>query len=196
MCHSVCPNRSAPLVANSRESSSWCSPRMFTANLRAFSILGQVVEVRATQNSTSGGSSDTDVNEFAATPAGSPSESAVMMVTPVANWPSVRRNASWSGRRTSSGVACASSVTSPARSRFVGEVEHQTLVGGDDLRPVDACRQILRVREDVVDVVVGVRGAVVEEDEPLRAGFTCHVHCVVDGRVPEVTLGLVLGDRV
>jgi hypothetical protein len=46
---------------------------------------GHVVDVRATQNSTKGGSSDTDVNEFAATPAGSPSEIAVMIVTPVAN---------------------------------------------------------------------------------------------------------------
>ena len=58
---------------------------MFTANLRACSMRGHVVDVRATQNSTSGGSSDTDVNELAATPAGSPSETAVMIVTPVAN---------------------------------------------------------------------------------------------------------------
>ena len=39
---------------------------------------------------------------------------AVMIVTPVANCPRVRRKASWSGRRTSSGTRLVSSLTSPA----------------------------------------------------------------------------------
>ena len=45
---------------------------------------GQVDEVFAAQKSTSGGSSDTDVNELAAMPTGSSSSIAVMTVTPVA----------------------------------------------------------------------------------------------------------------
>ncbi len=70
-----------------RETSSWCSLRMLTVNLPAASILGQVDESFDAQNSTSGGSSDTDVNEFADTPMGSFPSMAVMMVTPVAKCP-------------------------------------------------------------------------------------------------------------
>ena len=43
-------------------------------------------------HSTSGGSSDTELNEFAVIPTGRPSgASAVITVTPVAKWPSARR---------------------------------------------------------------------------------------------------------
>ena len=45
---------------------------------------GHVLDDFATQNSTSGGSSDTDVNELAAMPTGSSPSIAVMIVTPVA----------------------------------------------------------------------------------------------------------------
>src|SRR5215218_1863982 len=68
--HPMRLNRSAPLVANTRQTSSWCSLRMLTVNLPASSILGHVDESFDAQNSTSGGSSDTDVNEFADTPMG------------------------------------------------------------------------------------------------------------------------------
>src|SRR5438477_8812967 len=86
-------NLSAPLVAITRQSSSWSSPRMFTQNLPARSMRGHVVLAYAAQNATSGGSSDTDVNEFAARPTGSPpsGSTAVMTVTPVAKWPSTDR---------------------------------------------------------------------------------------------------------
>jgi hypothetical protein len=46
-----------------------------------------------TQNKTSGGSSDSDVNEFAVIALIEPSTSVAMMVTPVANRPTVCRNA-------------------------------------------------------------------------------------------------------
>src|SRR4051812_47231222 len=58
---------------------------------------GHVLDDFAAQNSTSGGSSDTDENEFAARPTGSPSLIAVMMVTPVAKCPSTARKAEASG---------------------------------------------------------------------------------------------------
>jgi len=85
--HPMRLNRSAPLVANTRQTSSWCSLRMLTVNLPAASILGQVDESFDAQNSTSGGSSDTDEKEFADTPMGSFPSMAVMMVTPVAKCP-------------------------------------------------------------------------------------------------------------
>ena len=46
---------------------------------------GHVDDVWATQNRISGGSSDSDVKEFAAMPTGSSPSIAVMIVTPVAN---------------------------------------------------------------------------------------------------------------
>jgi hypothetical protein len=45
---------------------------------------GQVEDDFAAQNNTSGGSSDTDVNELAAMPTGSSPSTAVTMTTPVA----------------------------------------------------------------------------------------------------------------
>ena len=56
--------------------------------------LGQLVLVCATQNATSGGSSDTEVKELAARPHGSRfiGSSAVIATTPVANLPSTDRN--------------------------------------------------------------------------------------------------------
>ena len=42
-----------------------------------------------TQNSTSGGSSDSDVNELAVSACTVPSISVAITVTPVANWPTV-----------------------------------------------------------------------------------------------------------
>ena len=48
-------------------------------------IRGHVDDFRPTQNATSGGSIDTDVNEFTDSPRGAPASSApVTMVTPVA----------------------------------------------------------------------------------------------------------------
>jgi hypothetical protein len=49
---------------------------------------------------SSGGSSDTDVNEFAVTPTGIPSSAVVVtIVTPVAKQPNIRRNAMGFGAR-------------------------------------------------------------------------------------------------
>ena len=79
--------RSAPFCANSRQISSPSSSRKLAAHLPACWIRGQVVDDFAAQNSTSGGSSDTDVNELHAMPTGSSPSIAVTMTTPVAKWP-------------------------------------------------------------------------------------------------------------
>ena len=68
---SMCANRSAPFCANRRQTSSPSSSRMFAAHLPAAWMRGHVVDDFAAQNSTSGGSSDTDVNELHAMPTGS-----------------------------------------------------------------------------------------------------------------------------
>src|SRR6266498_15977 len=68
--HPMRLNRSAPLVANTRQTSSWCSLRMLTVNFARASIFGHVVESFDAQNNTNGGSSETDVNELADTPTG------------------------------------------------------------------------------------------------------------------------------
>src|SRR6476661_10573013 len=62
---------------------------------------GQVLDDFAAQNSTSGGSSDTDVNELAARPTGSSPSIAVITVMPVAKWPRTERNDAASGPITS-----------------------------------------------------------------------------------------------
>ncbi len=54
-------------------------------------------ELRAGQNDTKGGSSETDVSELTISPAGSPSGAAVTNATPVANLPSASRNEHASG---------------------------------------------------------------------------------------------------
>ena len=62
--------RSVPLSANLRVASSWWPAMMFTQNRPLSRMPGQVVDDLAGQNRISGGSSDTDVTEFAAMPVG------------------------------------------------------------------------------------------------------------------------------
>ena len=76
---------------------SWCSSSTFTQKWPARWIRGQVLDVFAAQKSTSGGSSDTEVKEFAAIPTGSPSSIAVMTVMPVAKCPRTDRKDAPSG---------------------------------------------------------------------------------------------------
>src|SRR5438067_4103801 len=75
-------NLSPPLTANRRDNSSCSSLNRFTQKWPAALMCGHVVELWAAQNDTSGGSSETDVNELAARPYGLPSSRAVMTVTP------------------------------------------------------------------------------------------------------------------
>src|SRR5918997_6626736 len=65
-------NRSRPGLANVRERASWSSARTFTQNMPAARRLGHVVDDRATQKATSGGSRDTDVKELTDKPRGCP----------------------------------------------------------------------------------------------------------------------------
>src|SRR5215471_10265763 len=101
---------------------------MFTANTPARSIRGQVDDECATQNNTSGGSSDNDANAFAAIPTGSPSSIAVMIVTPVAKFPSTSR------KRRSSGVTTTSPAGGSAIARRAAELHDESVGGGEDLR--------------------------------------------------------------
>ena len=68
----ISANLSAAFDANTRLTSSWSSARMFTQNLPADWILGQLLDALAGQNSTSGGSSDNEAKEPMAMPTGTP----------------------------------------------------------------------------------------------------------------------------
>ena len=68
----------------------------------------QLLDAFAGQNSTSGGSSDSDANEPMAMPTGTPSSMAVITVTPVGKCPSTWRNLAVS----KVGVCSGSSLTS------------------------------------------------------------------------------------
>jgi hypothetical protein len=71
-------------MANVLHTFSWCAARMFTQNAPASRIIGHVVEPLSGKNPTSGGSSDTDVNEPTTIPAGpEPFAAAVTTQTPV-----------------------------------------------------------------------------------------------------------------
>src|SRR4051812_17667706 len=91
--HLSSANLSPPLTANVRHTASWCEPRMLTQKAPDSCIRGQELDVRSGKNATSGGSSDTDVNEPTAIPAGVPSLAIpVTTATPVGKCPSTCRN--------------------------------------------------------------------------------------------------------
>src|SRR5580698_2586024 len=82
----------APDLAKRVDSASWDSARMLMPHSLACSQIAKLCTVRATENSTSGGSSDTELNELTVMPCSTPSEPrAVMMATPVGKVPSARR---------------------------------------------------------------------------------------------------------
>lgn len=65
---------------------------MVTAKLPAARTDGHVVELNAAHSATSGGSSDTEVKELTAIPAGPSGVRAVISTTPVVNRPRTSRN--------------------------------------------------------------------------------------------------------
>ena len=77
------------LFANCQHSSPCTEPSTLTQNEPVSAMSCQRVELTIGRNPTSGGSSETDVNEPIVKPTGVPSALvAVMMVTPVGKWPS------------------------------------------------------------------------------------------------------------
>jgi hypothetical protein len=70
-------------AANRRATGSWSAPRMLTAKDPAARIAGHEREASAGRNPTSGGSSETDVNDPMDRPTGPAGVSALTTVTPV-----------------------------------------------------------------------------------------------------------------
>src|SRR5215471_4511639 len=192
-------NRSAPFVANTRQTSSWCSLRMFTVNLPAASIRGHVVDTFDAQNSTSGGSRDTEVNELAETPMGSFPSIAVMIVTPVAKCPrTARKDASSGGMSVS---ALSDSLIQRPRACRDGrslrddgaQLDGSAFASCEHLEPTrNPFGEGAAVQVHEVDRVVRVRGAVMEQHQPTRPRHPGDMNGVVHSRVPEVTLVLEL----
>src|SRR6202012_4198353 len=82
----------APDLAKRVDSASWASARMLMPHSLASSQIAKLCTVRATENSTSGGSSETELNELTVMPCSVPSgPRAVMMATPVGKVPSALR---------------------------------------------------------------------------------------------------------
>src|ERR1700722_19980612 len=81
-----------PDLAKRVDRASWDSARMLMPHSWACSQTAKLCTVRATENSTSGGSSDTKLNELTVVPGSAPSgPRAVMMATPVGKVPSALR---------------------------------------------------------------------------------------------------------
>ena len=75
---------SSAFEENARQTASWSSARMFTQNAPESRNFGQLDDDLSGMNATSGGSSDTDVNDPTAMPAYPPSGSAAVTTqTPV-----------------------------------------------------------------------------------------------------------------
>jgi hypothetical protein len=90
-----------PIAVTGRELTagrSWSAASTLTPNRPAVRSTGHVVEEWATHTDTSGGSSDTDTNELAASPIGCPSIRAAIAVTPDGKAPNTAR--SWTGSKT------------------------------------------------------------------------------------------------
>src|SRR6476469_4915878 len=90
--HGTPANLSVPRLAIVLERSAWSAARKLTQNFPARWISGQAREVLAGLNSTSGGSSETDMKDWQVSPTGSSLLIEVTTVTPLANRPSTSRN--------------------------------------------------------------------------------------------------------
>src|SRR5699024_1918370 len=112
-------NLSPPETAKPRHSSSWSWASTLISSRPASRIFGQLEEVLAGQNDTSGGSSDSEVTDWQAKPCGSAPSKAVITVTPVQKWPSTCRSRSPSTVR---GAAAAESTDIALLLRLVAHV--------------------------------------------------------------------------
>ena len=162
MRHGVWPKRSAPFRAKRLESSSCSSPRMLTAKVPARSMRGQVDEVCATQKRMSGGSSDSDVKEFAAMPdrfvvvdRGDDGDAGGEV-------PEDRPEPCVVGDEHGLGGFVGHGLLLGQRSRRT-QLVTEAVGGGEHLGPADAGRQLAGVAQDGVEAVVAVRRTVVEQ---------------------------------
>uniref|UniRef100_A0A6J7M4E7 Unannotated protein n=1 Tax=freshwater metagenome TaxID=449393 RepID=A0A6J7M4E7_9ZZZZ len=87
-CQSMPSKRPSESLANLQHSSPCSAPRMFTQNDPPGAMSGQLRELMAGRNPTSGGSSETEQNEPMVSPPGSPeADRPVTIVTPVGKCP-------------------------------------------------------------------------------------------------------------
>src|SRR5258708_29460344 len=82
-CQAMPANRSPALAASCRDAISWVAARKLTPSRCAGASFRHVLELFCMHTDTSVGSSETEVNELAAMPTGTPSTKAQMAGTPV-----------------------------------------------------------------------------------------------------------------
>ena len=97
--HSTPANLSSSRDAKLLETSAWSAARMLTQNRRDCRIAANARDVFCGRNATSGGSSETLVNDWQVMPTGLPPCIVVMTVTPLAYWPSTSRYCAGGGLR-------------------------------------------------------------------------------------------------
>src|SRR3954471_4576655 len=171
--HGTPANLSTPERAKLCDSCVCSSASRLTQNRPISRSRGQVVEVRAGAKTTSGGSSDRELNDWQVKPIGPSAVSAVTTVTPEAKWPRtsrIRRGSTGSG-------TSAAAATVPANHRSAG-----------GRRPGDgaAARAVQGTGQLVPDGLLGHRGRgedCVEVEPRAHAGLLEHVDQLLGGDV-------------
>src|SRR3954452_14009755 len=97
-CHDTSTKRSStPFLAKRQQAAPWWAPSTLTQNLPKGAIAAHVSLIFCGKNPTSGGSSETDVNDPMVKPAGMSPAIPVIIVTPVGKCPSTLRK--WLGSK-------------------------------------------------------------------------------------------------
>src|ERR671922_501949 len=170
-------NRSAPAGVARSANRSCCHPSTLTPKRPARRIRDQVSELRAGENDTSGGSSETEGSEVTISPAGSPSGAAVTNATPVGNLPSASRNERASGAGVAR-VGAGSAISVERRLFAQGDAAEVVVgaVGAERVHEGAGLHVAVRARERAA---VDVAGAAREGERAVDYASGC----LVDGRL-------------
>jgi hypothetical protein len=94
--HPTPTNLSPPELANAQAMASWSSARTLAQNDPVASMRGQLTEVLAGAMAISGGSRESEKNDWQVKPSGPSGSMPVTTVTPLAKWPRTARNSAFS----------------------------------------------------------------------------------------------------
>ena len=134
-----------PGLANCSQMLRCCADSTLMQKLPDSRSFGQLVLFFPGHTATSGGSSDSDVNDCAAKPAGWPSRQPVAMTTPVANCDSVLRKLRASKFAGCAGMFFSLSQTIAAiyQMRFVAPQQHRAYVAAPVPEPLESLLTVI-----------------------------------------------------